>query len=181
MSSTMGLLASSSLGALPAAPSLGAQPAASAFGSLAAPSFGDMPAQSAFVPVPAAGAEMWSQLSAPEACCSDEDLEKLSWAVKRAENILKVGLAQVEVGRTSTNPMAQEHIGTLISKLRALDTFMNQGRRVCSFRITEGDWSVDFEGQYSLLSETTTQAELQTKLVKTLLASMRSAGAAAGI
>ena len=113
-------------------------------------------------------------LSSEAAAPSEEEAEKLQLGLKKGDNILKIGLAQVELARSANASIIKENLHTLTSKLKELDGKLADARRVQQFRSMEGAWGEDFEGQLSLLADATLQAELQGKVLKTLLASMKT-------
>ena len=106
-----------------------------------------------------------------------EENEQLDLNVKRGENILKLGLVQLNLGKANgSSSLVREHVASLSLKLRELDERLCTARKTLNFQSLEGDWLESFPEALALFTDIIQRCELETKLLKTLFASLKGAG-----
>ena len=109
---------------------------------------------------------------------TQEQSESLDIAVKTAESSLKVGLAIMHKARMHESSIVKEHLAVLSAKLRELDGRLSEARKCCNFQVLEGQWLESFDESLALLGDISVKTEIQSKLMKTLFATLKNSAAA---
>ena len=106
-----------------------------------------------------------------------EENEQLDLSVRKGENVLKLAFVQLNIGKANgSSSLVAEHVSSLSSKLRELDDRLCSARKTLNFQSLEGDWLESFPEALALFNDIIQRCELETKLLKTLFASMKGAG-----
>ena len=112
----------------------------------------------------------------PDDDLDDQQHEQLTAAVRQCEVAMKVGFSLVDSCRNASNQMLKEQLGSFKAKLRSLNGLLTTARNVANFRSLEGPWADAFDVELEHLHDSCSQVELNIKMIKGLLSSLKTPG-----